>query len=455
MQDTIKIKKGLDIKLVGEPAKVLEPFTTKYFAITPENFKWLTPKLLVKEGDSVLIGDPLFFAKENEALKIVAPVSGTVTRIFRGEKRKIIHIEIESDGNFKSVETNLQINNKSASEIKETLLHFGLWPAVRQRPFGTIAKQEQSPKAIFINCFDSAPLAPDIHFLLEEKYDVFLKGIETMAKLTDGVLFLTFQTGSPLFETFKNDAVIQNKLSEIKNCKMVSFSGPHPAGTVGIQIHHLAPIQKGDVVWYVEPQQVCTIGNLFLNNKLDFSKIVAVTGGAVKNPHYYTLIQGASVNELLAQNYTQDEVRVISGNVLTGSNIGKEGYLGFYDDQITVIPESEERDLFGWIMPNFHKFSVSRTFFSYLMPHKKYNIDTRLYGGKRVLMFTDVYSKVFPFDLLPDQLLKACIIKDIDLMESLGIYEIVEEDYALCEFVCPSKTDCQQIVKDALWELVK
>ena len=186
MQDTIKIKKGLDIKLVGEPAKVLEPFTTKYFAITPENFKWLTPKLLVKEGDSVLIGDPLFFAKENEALKIVAPVSGTVTRIFRGEKRKIIHIEIESDGNFKSVETNLQINNKSASEIKETLLHFGLWPAVRQRPFGTIAKQEQSPKAIFINCFDSAPLAPDMHFLLEEKYDVFLKGIETMAKLTDG-----------------------------------------------------------------------------------------------------------------------------------------------------------------------------------------------------------------------------------------------------------------------------
>lgn len=455
MQDTIKIKKGLDIKLVGEPAKIIESYSTKYFAITPENFKWLTPKLLVKEGDQVSIGEPLFFAKENESLKIVAPVSGKVSKILRGEKRKIIHIEIESDGNFTSVETKQQIKESTSSDIKETMLKFGLWPMVRQRPFGTIAKPEQKPKAIFINCFDSAPLAPDIHFLLEEKYDLFLNGIKTLAKLTEGPLFLTVQAGSPLLEMFKNEAQIQRELSEIKNCKIVPFSGPHPAGTVGIQIHHLAPIQKGDVVWTVEPQNVCTIGNLFLNHILDFSKIIAVTGGSVKNPHYYSLIQGASVKELLEGNFTQDEVRVISGNVLTGSNIGKEGFLGFYDDQITVIPESEQRDLFGWIMPNFHKFSVSRTFFSYLMPNKKYNIDTRLYGGHRVLMFTDVYSKVFPFDLLPDQLLKACIIKDIEMMESLGIYEIVEEDYALCEFVCPSKTDCQQIVKDAIWELVK
>lgn len=455
MQDTIKIKKGLDIKLVGEASKLLQKYQTKYFAITPDNFKWLTPKLLVKEGDPVLVGDPLFFAKENERVKVVAPVSGIVTKINRGEKRKIVNIQIESDGNFKTVDTHNNVQDLTPIDIKETLLHFGLWPMVRQRPFGTIANTEQSPKAIFISCFDTAPLAPDTHYLIAEKQDVFLKGIETIAKLTDGTIFLTVQVGSALLESFRNDFVIQKRLAGISNCKVVSFMGPHPAGNVGSQIHHLAPIQKGDVVWYVEPQNVCTIGKLFLTNQLDFSKRIAVTGGAVTHPQYYNLVQGASVTELLAKNMNQDEVRVISGHVLTGSSIGKDGYLGFYDNQITVIPDSEERDLLGWIMPNFNKFSVSRTFFSFLTPHKKYNIDTRVYGGRRVLMFTDIYAKVFPFDLLPDQLLKACIIKDIDMMEALGIYEIVEEDYALCEFVCPSKTDCQQIVKEALWELYK
>ncbi len=285
--------------------------------------------------------------------------------------------------------------------------------------------------------------------------DPFFKGLSTLAKLTDGTLYLTVKTGTTLFDLFTNEPNIGKQIAAIPNCKWVPFSGPHPSGNVGTQIHFLAPIQKGDVVWTIEPQNVATIGNLFLNQKLDFTKRIALAGGALKNGSYFDLVNGASVSGLIKDQLVQDDVRVISGNVLTGSNIGKEGYVGFYDHVISVIPESEERELFGWIMPNFNKFSVSRTFFSYLMPHKKYNMDTRLFGGKRVPMFSDVYSKVFPMDLLPDQLLKACYIKDIEAMEALGIYEVIEEDFALCEFVCPSKSDCQQIVKDALFELNK
>jgi len=455
MQKTIKTKKGLDIRLIGEAAQHVQAYQTTHYAITPDNFKWLTPKLLVQENEPILVGQPLFFAKENNQISITSPVSGKITQIIRGEKRKIEHITIESDQLFQTVDTTGKILDGNAEEIVQTLLHFGLWPMVRQRPFGTIAQPAQKPKAIFVSCTDTSPLAPEISFLLEGKMDQFLKGLKTIAQMTDGSLFITVKMGTPLYQLFFNDPSVSKQISEIPNCKLVPFSGPHPSGNVGTQIHFLAPIQKGDIVWTIEPQNVATIGNLFLHQKLDFSKRVAVAGGALKNTFYVDVVNGSSISELIKDQLVQDDVRVISGNVLTGITIGKEGFIGFYDHLISVIPESEERELFGWIMPNFNKFSVSRTFFSYLMPHKKYNIDTRLFGGKRVPMFSDVYSKVFPMDLLPDHLLKACYIKDIEAMEALGIYEVVEEDFALCEFVCPSKSDCQQIVKDALFELNK
>lgn len=455
MQKTIKTKKGLDIKLVGEALKSVQPYQTNQYAITPDNFKWLTPKLLVQENEKVLKGQPLFFAKENDKINITAPVSGTVSQIVRGEKRKIEYIAIESDQQFQTIDLTGKINENSSEEIVESLLHCGLWPMVRQRPYGIIANPTQKPKAIFVSATDTSPLAPDMAYLLDGKWDLFFKGLSIISKLTDGALYLTAKVNSTIFELLTHDTNFQKQLSEIQNCKVVPFDGPHPSGNVGTQIHFLAPIQKGDIVWYMEPQNLCNIGNFFLNHQLDYSKRIELVGGAVKNPQYFDLINGASVHKLLENNLIQDEVRVISGNVLTGANIGKNGFVGFYDHMISVIPESEERELFGWIMPNFHKFSLSRTFFSYLMPQKKYNMDTRLFGGKRVPMFTDVYSKVFPMDLLPDQLLKACYIKDIESMEALGIYEVIEEDFALCEFVCPSKSDCQQIVKDALFEIHK
>ncbi len=455
MQKTIKTKKGLDIKLIGEALKSVQPYQTNQYAITPDNFKWLTPKLLVQENESVLKGQPLFFAKENDKITVTAPVSGTVTQVVRGEKRKIEYITIDSDQQFQTIDLTGKINENSSEEIVESLLHCGLWPMVRQRPYGIIANPTQKPKAIFVSATDTSPLAPDMAYLLDGKWDLFFKGLSIISKLTDGALYLTAKVNSTIFELLTHDTNFQKQLSEIQNCKVVPFDGPHPSGNVGTQIHFLAPIQKGDIVWYMEPQNLCNIGNLFLNHQLDYSKRIEFVGGAVKNPQYFDLINGASVHNLLENNLIQDEVRVISGNVLTGANIGKNGFVGFYDYMISVIPESEERELFGWIMPNFHKFSLSRTFFSYLMPQKKYNMDTRLFGGKRVPMFTDVYSKVFPMDLLPDQLLKACYIKDIESMEALGIYEVIEEDFALCEFVCPSKSDCQQIVKDALFEIHK
>ena len=455
MHRTIKTKKGLDIKLVGEAVPSVQKYNCQHFAITPDDFKWLTPKLLVQESEKVLVGQPLFFAKENDKIQIGAPVSGTVTQIVRGEKRKIESITIESDQQFQTIDISGKINDHSSEKIKESLLFSGLWPMVRQRPYAVIANPDQQPKAIYVSCTDTSPLAPDVSYLLEGKMDLFLKGISTIAKLTKGKLFLTAKVGSKMHEILSQDPTIVEKLNEIPNCEFVPFSGPHPSGNVGTQIHFLTPIQKGEAVWYVEPQNLCNIGNLFLNHKLDFSKRVALAGGSVTNPQYYDLINGVSVQELIQNNLKQDEVRVISGNVLTGSNIGKNGFVGFYDHLISVIPESEERELFGWIMPNFGKFSLSRTYFSFLMPQKKYNIDTRLFGGKRVPMFTDLYSKVFPLDLLPDQLLKACYIKDIETMEALGIYEVVEEDFALCEFICPSKSDCQQIIKEALFEIHK
>lgn len=455
MQKTIKTKKGLDIKLIGEALKSVQPYQTNQYAITPDNFKWLTPKLLVQENESVLKGQPLFFAKENDKITVTAPVSGTVTQVVRGEKRKIEYITIDSDQQFQTIDLTGKINENSKEEIVESLLHCGLWPMVRQRPYGIIANPVQKPKAIFISATDTSPLAPDMAYLLEGKWDLFLKGLSIISKLTEGALYLTAKVNSSIFELLTQDQNVQKQLSAIPNCKLVPFDGPHPSGNVGTQIHFLTPIQKGETVWYVEPQNLCNIGNLFLNQTLDFSKRVALVGGAVTNPQYYDLISGVSVNELLENNLKYDEVRVISGNVLTGSNIGKNGFVGFYDQMISVIPESEERELLGWIMPNIGKFSVSRTFLSFLMPQKKYNIDTRLFGGKRAPMFTDVYSKVFPMDLLPDQLLKACYIKDIETMEALGIYEVVEEDFALCEFVCPSKSDCQQIIKEALFEIHK
>ena len=449
----IKITKGLDIRLKGSPQLIRMAYTSPKFAITPPDFKWITPQLIIEEGATVRVGDPLFIAKENPNITFVAPVSGTVTEIVRGEKRRIMAVIIEKDNKNSTSIIPEMIKEGSPEEIIDTMLGIGVWPMVRQRPFGTIANPDQQPKAIYISCFDTAPLAPDLHYVLQDKGAQFAQGVKILSQLTKGNLYLSIPADHRLLEKWLEKEVL-NKI-DTTNIKVISLKGKHPAGNVGTQIHFVTPIQKGEVVWYVDPQHTANIGILFLHKQLDFSRTVALTGSEVKNPQYYDTIIGAALSDLLEEQVDIEYSRVVSGNLLTGRNVGKDGFIGFYDHQISVISDDVQREFLGWMTPGLNKFSLSRTFLSFLMPRKEYVMDTRLHGGQRALMFSDVYSRVFPFRLLPDQLLKACITKDLDLMEALGIYEVVEEDFALCEFVCPSKTNCQQIVHDALWELVK
>ncbi len=296
------------------------------------------------------------------------------------------------------------------------------------------------PKAIFISAFDSAPLAPDFDFIIENDAPAFHAGLEVLKKLTTGKVHLNVK-----------ENVTKSKIYlEAKGVQINSFTGPHPAGNIGIQIHHIDPINKGEIVWYLSPDAVVIIGRLFIEGKYDATRIIALTGSEVNKPQYYKIVSGNSIQPMLKDNLKSANVRIISGNVLKGTRIERSGYLGFYDHQVTIIPEGNYHEFFGWAMPRFNKFSLSKTFFSWLSPNKKYTLDTNLNGGHRAFVMTGEYEKVLPMDIYPMQLLKACLIKDIDQMENLGIYEVDEEDFALCEFIDPSKTEMQAIIREGL-----
>jgi Na+-transporting NADH:ubiquinone oxidoreductase subunit A len=397
--------------------------------------------LLVQPGDEVNVGTSLFFNKYNPRVKFSSPVSGTVREIVRGERRMILELIIEPKDEDTFLEYKLRdLKLMSREEVIEILLESGMWPTIRQRPFSIIANPDHTPKAIFISGFDSAPLAPDLDFIMKDFKDEFQKGIDVLSKLTEGKVHLGLNATYPPCKTY----------SEAKNIEIHKFKGPHPAGNVGIQIHHIDPINKGDIVWYLAPHDIVSIGNLFINGKIDNNLYLALTGSEVKKPVYYKMIRGSAVSPILEDNLENGELRVISGNVLTGTKISKNGFIGFYDNQITVIPEGNYYEFVGWATPGFGKFSVSRTFFSWLTPKKEYTIDTNLKGGKRAFVMTGEYTKVLPMDIYPVQLLKSILVDDIDQMEKLGIYEVAEEDFALCEFVCTSKTNVQEILRQGL-----
>lgn len=442
MSDVVKLRKGLNIRLQGKPERTLfssEPATL--FAIKPPDFYGLVPKLLVQPGDSVNAGTPVFFDKSNPDVVYVSPVSGRVSAIRRGERRAILEVIIEADG--KQEYQIFPVKNPQVmdrEQIIKLLLQSGCWPFIRQRPYGIVANPADMPKAVFVSGFDTAPLAPDYSFVLQDKQEEFQVGINVLSKLSARGVFLNLPDPQPEGSVF----------SGISNAKITRFRGPHPAGNVGIQIHHIDPINKGEVVWYVNPQDVAIIGRLFLSGRFDASKIIAITGSEVVRPGYYQTILGASIKPLVAGNVREGEKRYISGNVLTGKRISQEGYLGFYDSQLTVIPEGRHFEFLGWALPGWNKFSMSRTFFSWLQPKREYRIDTNLNGGKRAYVMTGQYEKVLPMDIYPVHLIKAILVEDIDLMEKLGIYEVSEEDFALCEFVCTSKTEVQQIVRKGL-----
>lgn len=442
MSKQLKLKRGLNIKLSGESEKTITEFSTiTEYALKPADFQGLLPKLMLSEGDDLKIGSPVFYDKADERIKICSPVSGKVKAIIRGEKRVIEEVQIVASTNQEYIDFGrANPSELSKAEIAEKLLKSGVWAYIRQRPYNIIANPSDTPKAIFISGFDTAPLAPDYDFIMHGKGDLFQTGINALAKLTDGKIHLNLHPEMNTSKVFSNS----------KNVEITYFTGPHPSGNVGVQIHHINPINKGDIIWYVNPLDVLIIGKLFNEGKYDASKIIALSGSELLHPKYAKVIGNTCISAFVKDNVKSDNVRYISGNVLTGSKISNNGYLGFYDHQITVIPEGNYHEFFGWALPGLNKFSFSKSYFSWLMPGKKYTLDTNYHGGERAYVITGEYEKVLPMDVMPMQLIKAILAEDIDMMEKLGIYEVVEEDFALVEFIDTSKTEIQAIIRKGL-----
>jgi len=448
MSQVIKLKKGLDILLEGEAKRELTRLPLVHaYALKPEDFPGVTPKLLVRVDDEVKVGTPLFFDKYRPQILFTSPVSGKVSAIVRGEKRKILEVVItpEAEQVYETFDVPA-IEATDREQIKSLMLKAGLWPMIIQRPFGIVANPQDTPKSIFVSGFDSAPLAPDMNFVLENEAENLETGFALLGKLTDGKVYLGLKNGT------------SGVLNQVKNAEIRLFEGPHPAGNVGVQIHHIDPINKGDVVWTVDVQHVAMIGRFFRTGRVDMSKIVALTGSETAQPRYFCVITGLPINSIVRQKELRsqtEKVRIISGNVLTGRRVEPEGYLGFYSNQVTVIPEGDTYEFLGWGMPRLNKFSVSRSYFSWLSPKKHYRLDTNMNGGVRAYVVTGLYDKYLPMDIYPLYLLKAILAGDIDKMENLGIYEVIEEDFALCEFVDPSKTEMQAIIRQGIDLMIK
>lgn len=446
MSKVFNLKKGLDISLVGAAEKVMaEAAASSHYAVKPTDFENVTPKMLVKATDKVKAGSALFFDKYRPEILFTSPVSGTVEEVVRGEKRKILEVVIKPDAAMEYEQFDVP-SSLTKENVSDLLIKAGLWPMVIQRPYGTIASKEDTPKGIFVSMFDTAPLAADVDFILEGEKKAFAAGVKALKALCPKV-YLSVKGSSPLAEAVKGDVEIN------------TFNGPHPAGNVGIQIHHIAPMCKGEVAWTLSAQNVVTIGKLMLTGKVDMSKVVAVCGSEIGKPSYKKIIAGATVASIVgsevkpqAEGYS---VRYISGNVLTGRKVSSDNYISFFDSAITVIPEGNHYEFLGWIAPRFNKFSVSRSYFSWLCPSKKYSLDTNVNGGERAFVMTGEYDKVLPMDIYPVYLIKAILAGDIDKMENLGIYEVIEEDMALCEFVCTSKIEVQSILRGGLNYMIK
>lgn len=444
----IRLSRGFNINLAGKPSpKVNDPELADTYAIKPTDFQGIyMPKPVVKEGDNVKAGSPLFYDKRFENVAHVSPVSGEIVEIKRGEKRKLLEIKILAD---KKIEYETfgrysvsEVANLSSQEIKDLIVKSGVWPNFIQRPFGVIADPAATPKSIHISAFDSHPLAPDFGILFKGQDHFFQVGIDILRKLTNG----------PVNVNVHSTREISTVFSQVKGAELNKFSGPHPAGCVGVQIHHLDPINKNDIVWTISPFGVIQIGKLFLNGIYDASRIVAVTGPEVKVPQYYKVLTGSAIRKLVNDNLKNEHVRIISGNVLTGMSIGHEGHLGFFDHQLTVLSEGDHYEFLGWIKPGANKLSVHRAFglFSFLMPGKEYVLDTNTHGEPRAFVQTGVFEKMVPMDILPTHLIKSILAEDIDEMEELGIYEVIEEDVALCEFADVSKHNIQEILREGI-----
>ncbi|MDR0789324.1 MAG: Na(+)-translocating NADH-quinone reductase subunit A [Bacteroidales bacterium] len=444
MLNLIKIRKGLDVPIGGQAEPKLRQIDTVCCALKPQDFIGVTPKLLVDEGDKVKVGTPVFFAKEKPEIKFVSPISGQIKSIVRGEKRVIEAIIIEADGKNDYEDFGcLSVGAASYEQVRDKMLEGGVWTLLRQRPYSVIPKPDTKPKCIVIKGFDSAPLSPDYSVLLKGEMAALQVGIDALSKLTDGKVHLNIHQSS-----------LSEELLHCENVQRNTFAGKHPCGNVSVQIERLYPINKGERVWYIDATDVVTIGKLFLEGHYVSDKIVALTGSEVKSTGYYKIKRGACLKPLFENNVTSGcNLRYISGNVLTGTQIAEDGFLSAYDSQTTVIKEGDNYEFLGWVMPGFKKFSFSRTFpYSFLkcFCKKPVKIDANLHGGHRAFVFNGEFEKVLPLNIYPLQLIKACIVEDIDQMEQLGIYEVDSEDFALCEVIDVSKTEIQKIIRNGL-----
>lgn len=442
MSKDIRIKKGLNINLVGAAEQTIsKAVTSNVYALNLEDFHGITPKMLIKQGEEIKAGEPLFYNKNNEEMHFVSPVSGELVEIVRGARRRILTLKILADKEQDYVINKVpDLDTANGETIKSYLLQCGGWPFIKQRPYDVIADPSVTPKAIFISAYGTAPLAANPDFILKDKEQEIQAAILGLGKLTPGKIHVTVGKSN------------RSPFNDIEGVELHKISGPHPAGLVGTQINKIDPINKGETVWTISPQDLVMLGELLLTGKFNAERIVALAGSVIKEPKYYKTKIGAEISTFLyASGVKQDRFRLINGDVLTGTKTSTEGYLGFYNNTVTAIPEGDDYEFFGWNKPIFNKISSTRALtFSWLQPKKKYDLDTNTNGEHRAFVVTGKYEEVFPLDIYPLQLLKACMIKDLDEMEQLGLYEVAPEDFSLTEFICISKQPHQQIIREGL-----
>ena len=449
MSNYIELKKGLTIPISG--AADLNVTKTKVpdtVAIQPSDFKGLIPRLLVKEGDRVLAGSPVLADKTHPEILLTAPVSGVVSEIVRGEKRKLLAVVIKTDSKREYVDFGTKtVAGLNPDEIKEILLNSGLWPSLVQRPYGVIANPDTKPKAVFVSAFKTAPLAADLEFTLGDQIPAIQEGINALGKLTGAKVHVSVDAND--FE--------KSPFSKLTNAELHLFKGKHPAGNVGVQISHIDPIKKDEIVWTVSPVLLAAIGKLFLTGHVELRRKVAITGPKSLDYGYIETLPGTPVEYIHEFFGSSVDARIVSGDPLSGKTIGYNGYLGFFDDQISILQEGTETELFGWARPfRFNQFSATRSYFSRFIPWKKYDMDTNLHGGPRAFVMSDsFYADVLPMDIFPTYLIKACLAGDIDKMEKYGIYEVLPEDFATCEFIDPSKNNIQDIIASGIDLMLK
>ena len=446
MANVIKLHKGLDIHLQGKAEEQLIKLQSKgLYALVPDDFEGVTPKVVVKEGDKVKAGDALFVNKQYPEVKFASPVSGTVREVVRGERRKVLCVKVEADAQQVQVDFGKKdVAKMNGQQVIDALLEAGIFGYINQLPYAVSTNPTVQPKAIFVSALRDKPLAADFQFEAKGQEQDFVTGIMALSKIAKTHVGLGIQ---PDFQTEIR------KLGIDQYAELTIFDGKCPAGNVGVQVNHIDPVNKGEVVWTIgDPTVVLFIGRLFNTGKVDLRRRVALCGSEVKTPAYVDMLVGEELSTLLSNSYDADHhVRIINGNVLTGRPTTKEGFLGAHTSEITVIPEGDQADeMLGWILPRFKQFSVNRSYFSWLCGKKKYALDARIKGGERHMIMSGEYDKVLPMDIYGEYLIKAIITGDIDRQEALGIYEVSPEDFALAEFVDSSKLELQRIVREGL-----